>query len=221
MQLTTLMPDIVELIPYEYAAIQSAVYDKIIENLLAEVAQSKTPLLLQVGGIPGAGKSTFCKNLKKGNTLYISFDKIMEMIPEYKTDIYKLGKKESFQKWEIPARIIGYELLRQAINKKLNIIFEHSGVNNAHLQMMKNLRSIGYKTEECFILCDIEKACKRAEEREKATNRHTPRQLIEERAKLVDKYLISYQEIVDRMSVYDTSNNKFVLVKRFTNKLAL
>ncbi len=220
MQLTNLMPAVSTLIPFEYTEIKSAVYDKIIAALLTEASTSRTPYLLQVGGIPGAGKSTFCSSCRRENSLFISFDKIMEMIPDYQADVYKLGRKESFHKWEIIARVIGYELLRQAVDKKLNIILEHSGVNEAHLQMMENLPKLGYDTEECFILCDIEKACKRAEEREKITNRHTPRELIEERAKLVEKYVHSYQKIVNHMSVYDSSNNKFELVKSYRKKIA-
>lgn len=86
------------------------------------------PALFRVGGIPGAGKSTFCAGRRWTDRLFVSFDAIMENIPAYQTDIYRLGRAGSFKKWEIPARIVGYELLRRAVEARADIYFEHSGV---------------------------------------------------------------------------------------------
>ena len=215
MELSNLLPAVGLLIPYEYKDIQTPQYDKIIASYLQKAHPSASPRFVQIGGIPGAGKSTFCKTSHWDKRLYISFDKIMESIPEYWKDIYRLGSIKTFAKWEMPARIIGYEVLRRAIEKKADIYLEHSGVNDAHVELMKNLHKLGYQTEICFILCDIDEACRRATEREKITHRHTSRDMILQRGALVNRYLETYKPLVDELSIYDTTHNHFALQSQY------
>ncbi len=215
MKLTDLIPNIGEVIPYEYEAIRCDEYERLLSDILAKAKSSLHPSFIQVGGIPGAGKSTFCREHCKTDELFISFDGIMENLPQYQTDIYTLGRAGSFAKWEIPARIVGYELLRRAIEKKCNIRMEHSGVNIPHVQLMNNIRKYGYNTEMSFILCNVEKAHARAIQRETVTNRHTPYTLIEKRASLVKKFLPEYIKITDKLSIYDTSSGKNILLKNY------
>lgn len=215
MQLNALMPDIYALIPYDYSAIKNPDYDKVISFYLTKATSQNHPKFVQVGGIPGSGKSTFCHNHHWNEQLFISFDAIMENIPEYRSDIYKLGHIESFKKWELPARIIGYEILRLAIMKKANIFLEHSGVCTPHVQLIKSLKKCGYETQMHYILCNLDVACTRALAREKITSRHTPPTLIAERYNLVKTYLETYSKMVDSLCVYDTTENKFVLCHNY------
>lgn len=215
MELSNLLPAVGLLIPYEYKNIKTPQYDKIISSYLQKAHQGLSPSFVQVSGIPGAGKSTFCKTSHWENRLYISFDKIMESIPEYWKDIYRLGSAKTFAKWEMPARIMGYEILRRAVEKRADIYLEHSGVNDAHVELIKNLQKLGYNTQMCFILCDIDEAYKRAVEREKKTQRHTSREMILQRGALVQHYLEIYKPLVDDLSVYDTTHNRFSLQEKY------
>lgn len=215
MGLNDLMPDIDTLIPYGYSAIQTPDYERLLEWYLAKAKISDRPHFVQIGGIPGAGKSTFCANRRWTDKLFISFDAIMENIPEYRADVGKLGKVESFKKWELPARVIGYELLRRAVDVKADIFLEHSGVNRPHVQLVNRLKKFGYQTEMHFIMCRLDIACARAAEREKKTSRHTPPSLITERSNLVNDYLETYSALVDNLYVYDTTENTFLLRRSY------
>jgi len=209
----SLMPNVYDLIPYGYEKIRTAEYDTIINNYLANFQKNKNPTFTQVGGIPGAGKTTFCSKLK--NDVFLSFDAIMENIPEYKQDLYLLGCVEAFKKWEIPARIIGYEILVRAINANYSIVLEHSGVNEAHIQLFENLKKIGYQTNMYFILCELPLALERVKSREKITNRHTPPDMIKKRFSLVNEYINRYKNVACNTVIYDTSNNCFALQNKF------
>lgn len=212
MQLKSLMPDIYKLIPYDYAAIRQPEYDRLLDLYMSKAKASKHPLFVQVSGIPGAGKSTFSShNGWNKDKLFISFDAIMNSIPAYQLDSYRLGLAESFKKWELPARIIGYELLRRAIKARSDIYLEHSGVNSAHIQLVESLKKQGYQTEVYFIVCGLAEAQSRAQKREKIIHRHTPPELIAERFKQVDTYLTTYADKLDRLYVYESANNKFTL----------
>lgn len=215
MKISDLMPSIKQLVSYDYQEIQCPLYEEIIKETLAGVHPTPKPLLTQIGGIPGAGKSTFCKYFQNSKSIYLGFDEIMESIPGYRQDIYLLGGEESFKKWEMPARVIGYEILRRAVIHKLNIFFEHSGVNEAHIELFKNAKLLGYRTEVDYLLCKPQIAMKRTVEREKQTRRHTPKELILERSSLIKKYIEKYKKIADHMYIYDTSTNELILKKRY------
>ena len=215
MKISDLMPSIKQLVSYDYQEIQCPLYEEIIKETLAGVHPTPKPLLTQIGGIPGAGKSTFCKYFQNSKSIYLGFDEIMESIPGYRQDIYLLGGEKSFKKWEMPARVIGYEILRRAVIHKLNIFFEHSGVNEAHIELFKNAKLLGYRTEVDYLLCKPQIAMKRTVEREKQTRRHTPKELILERSALIKKYIEKYKNIADHMYIYDTSTNELILKKRY------
>ena len=211
MDIADLMPSIKKLIAYDYKDIKSPLYENIITEILVGVHPTPKPQLIQVGGIPGAGKSTFCRQMQFPGAIYLSFDEVMESIPDYRRDIYVLGGAEAFMKWEMPARVVGYEVLRRAVIRKLNIFFEHSGVNDAHIELFKNVKLLGYKTEVDYILCNTQVAYKRTLIREKATRRHTPKELIEQRAALIDKYIGQYKKIADKTFIYDSTTSELIL----------
>jgi probable phosphoglycerate mutase len=149
------------------------------------------------------------------NGSFLSFDYIMKQIPDYQQDLYLLGTVQAFKKWEIPARIIGYEILYRAIMSKFDITLEHSGVHLAHLQLIKTLKEIGYDTNVYFITCPLSLALSRTEMREKQTQRHTPAEMVKQRFVLADIYLEKYKTIADHTYLYDTSSNQFVLKGTF------
>ena len=145
------MPSIVNLVSIDYKSIKSQETERIIETAL-RVKPSASPKLMQVSGVPGAGKSTYCKMHKSGEYLYLSFDEIMVSLQGYQQELLLRGMQEAFKKYEMIARVIGYELLSRAIKKRINIMLEHSGTNEAHLELFRNITTMGYKTVVNFIL---------------------------------------------------------------------
>ncbi len=207
------MPSLNLLINADYKAIKSKESEAIIATNLQELQPVAKPELRQISGIPGAGKSTYCATHLPKNFLFLSFDKIMTSLPSYQRDLAQLGQVAAFQKYEMPARIIGYELLRRAMNLKLNIMFEHSGTNPAHLELFKNIHKKGYRTAVDFIVCDTSLAIKRAEERAKTINRYVPTTHILERASDFKEYVSAYQKLTKSITFYDGANNFLPLKK--------
>ena len=206
------MPSLSQLITADYKTIKTAESEKIIAQSLKNLMSVEKPELRQISGIPGAGKSTFCKSHLPYNFLLLSFDKIMSSLSGYKRLLKEKGAEEAYKKYEMPARIIGYEILRRAINHHFNIMFEHSGTNPAHLEMFKNLPKRGYKTSVDFIICDTSLAIKRSKIRAQKINRYVPESLIFERANGFEEYIKAYKKLTTQVTCFDGANN-FSLIK--------
>ncbi len=190
-----------EVIPFTFEESEDIqeVFEPIIEKMLAEAQPTQEPLFIHTLGIPGSGKTTCVKNHKAEypGCLVIGFNLVMEAAPQYQRDTEELGLVEAFAKWEIPARIAGYELLFRAINKGYSIFFDHGGSPELHLELMKAVKRAGYHTKMYYTKCDIEVALARVAEREKVLNRHVPPELIIKRAPMIEERAQQFRSIVD------------------------
>jgi len=178
--------------------------ETIISNRLAISNKIDTPLFIMVAGIPGSGKTTKANEIKEGS-VFVAFDSIMEDLKSYWADEQKFGAALAFANWEMPARIIGYELLQRAIEAKANIVFENSGVHEGHLELLKHLKEIGYKVKYILMECDKELAITRSEIRESSTHRHTPHELIETRYEKLQSLKDKYIAIADEHYIFNTN----------------
>ena len=188
-----------DVIPYTYKELQDNDFEAIICEFLNNTESSEQPEFVHMLSIPGSGKSTFyhynAENFK--NYIYISFDAIMEAHPLYQKDVREIGSVKAFEKWEIPSRIAGYELLFRAIASKKNIFLDHGGTPKCHQELLLKVKQFGYKTKMYYISCPVEIAIARTKSRELITKQHTPVNLITDRAKVINANIEIYKSIVD------------------------
>lgn len=170
-------------------------FDEIINETLSSATSVENPFLMNISGIPGSGKSTWCRRImsRSANIVYISFDEIMndERLP------YRYAEKENpqkaFDEWELPARVAGYELLKQVVKLKKNILLEHSSSLKEHLQLFEWLLKDGYKVHFRYIPVSIADAKKRVMERAEKYGRMVPVGYIEDRYKRLNDLLEAYK----------------------------
>ena len=121
----------------------------------------------------------------------------MESILYYQVDM-KNDPQYAFTKWEIPARILGYEILIELISKGLPILFEHSSANFQHVELFKYIKEkLGYKIEMHFVPIALKDALIRVKKRERLTKRYTPEELVVDRKLFLQQNLSYYKNIVD------------------------
>lgn len=198
-----------EVVPYTYDDSQynfKEHFNPIIKQVLQEAPSSDNPKLVHMLGIPGAGKTTYYQQHKDQYKDYvlIGFDLIMEKVPQYHQDREELGKIDAFKKWELPARIAGYELLRQAIEQKKNIYFDHGGTPICHRELLTNIKNMGYETTMYYIDCDSQTAIDRISNRE----RPFPAERMPERIDLVEKQKEVMPKIVDHFVTINNDKQK-------------
>ncbi|MBE6444592.1 MAG: hypothetical protein E7019_00835 [Alphaproteobacteria bacterium] len=206
MKITDLIPNIHELIPYEYSTIKSPLYEDIINHFLSQADNTSTPVLIHPLGAPGSGKTTFYTSNSWSSHVLVAFDNIMEAIPQYQSDCQNLGNVKAFEKWQIPARIIGYELLRRAIEQKKNIFFDHGGSNQGHIQLIKSIKKYRYTSEMHFIDCPLEICLQRCTQREKQIHRHTPKDMVISRHNQTKLLIDQYKKICDKFVHHKFTN---------------
>ncbi|MGE0262089.1 MAG: GNAT family N-acetyltransferase [Candidatus Obscuribacterales bacterium] len=171
-----------------------------IEKQLQESEPTRQPTLVHLCGIPGSGKTYYTNKFLARNPFYclVQFDGVMESLPGYTRDRDDLGARGAFERWEMPARAVGYQLLQALMENKRNVIFDHSAAFPEHLDLIGKARAWGYKVEMHYMQCPTEIALSRLEEREKAQNRHTPQQLLFHRQNKLDELIPQYRKIVNR-----------------------
>lgn len=163
---------------------------------------------LNVSGIPGAGKTTFCLNFLKdhpGEYLYISFDAIMEGFEYYKREESD-NPAQAYERWSPLARHLGYLLLNKALQSGTNILLEHSNATPDHLALYETIvHELKYDSVKInFLSIPLHLAKERAARR----TRHIPSALIEERFQILQKLNPEYQSIIgtDNFTTIDTSS---------------
>ena len=81
---------------------------------------------------------------ENSSAIYIGFDAIMEneRLPYIREEVNHA--EEAFKRWELSARIAGYELLKRAIENKYLIIFDHSSALPQHIDLFNLLLNQTY-----------------------------------------------------------------------------
>ena len=161
------------------------------------------PVLTHLGGIPGAGKSTYAAQLAERmranglNLAIVSNDPIMESLSGYRAD-RELNPKEAFDNWQMPARIIGYHLLHALLRGKRHILYDHGANFPDHVILLRRCKKEqGYRIVMHFLSCSPAVAQERVRRREELTGRHTPKHFLPERQKILGDLLPQYRAIVD------------------------
>lgn len=213
---TALLADIidcpsVEILAAQYSAQKNHALQELCNDWmysLKEIPAQEKPMLFHTLGFPGSGKSTlleYCHEHEKlfpENSFFLGFDRIMESCEAYQNDHAEFGSEEAFNRWEIPARALGYELLQEALRRKIHIVFEHSGARKDHVDMLRTAKEYyGYEIVMLDVVCDVEKAVQRMT----ARVRFLPTNYVSDRKKAIDELRPLYSGVADLWYEYDTA----------------
>lgn len=202
--------------PMEKTMIPPVIRAQIAQNLLGSLPaaeKGRTPCVYAMAGIPGSGKSTFVKNALDRHyfpreAFILNPDIVMEQIQPYRRDKDLLGAEAAFTKWEMPSRVLAYELAREAGTKRHDIIKDMGMVRAENWRMLMDLRAKGYKIVLHHIVCDVDVAVARCAGRD----RYFSAQKVYERARELDTLLADFSDICDSILRFDNSDlaNPFI-----------
>lgn len=182
--------------------------DAVTEALRTAQPQAR-PFLVHTLGGPGSGKTRFietlAQTLPEPKPLFIAFDRLMESMPDYRADP---DRQHAFAQHELMARQAGYHLLNQAMQKRSHIVFEHSGANASHLDILLHARQVhGYHIVIVDLQASAATAHRRLEDRQAREGRFTPPHYVEERAAILAPLIPLYQATADHWLTLDNDRD--------------
>ncbi|MBV8060032.1 MAG: zeta toxin family protein [Alphaproteobacteria bacterium] len=181
-----------------------------IDAIRQAASPSSAPFFIHTLGGPGCGKSSLMTALRdffaEKNPVFVAMDKLMEGMPEYQAGL-KIDPAKAFVSCELPARIACYALLKDLIAHRANIIFEHSGANDAHPALLQYAKQAGYRIQLLHLQVSADVAKARIIERNAQGGRFTPPHYVDERNLIIAGLLPQYVQIADNYHVLENSTN--------------
>ncbi len=164
---------------------------ELIAKAVAKTRPARAPRLVHLCGMPGSGKTTYAEQfrLREPGFALVQFDHVMESLSGYRVDKLEKGPVHAFKNWESPARAVGYRLLQALLERRHDVLFDHSAASHNHLTLIDTARAWGYSVEMHYLSCSVQLCLERVREREAKIGRHTPPRLVVERQVLLDELL--------------------------------
>lgn len=177
---------------------------RIIDAAVSSVPSVELPRVIHTAGIPGSGKTTYAACWIKTQTAFalVQFDGIMERLSGYQSDKRQLGLAKAFERWELPARKIGYSMLQALVAGRRNIFFDHSAASMGHIGLIQAMKREGYTVEMHHVQCPLHEAIARVRAR---SGRYTPEHIIHERQQLLGELIPTYRKLVDKFVSVESS----------------
>lgn len=181
------------------------------------------PVIVGIGGGPGAGKSFLYERMKQEgrlpkHSIVHDPDLVMEAIPQYREDALR-NPAEAFKKWELVARQLSNSILLDAMQCRYNIIYVRSFALSDSLNFVRIAKTAGYQFEAHIITCDLNVALTRAKIREGKTQRHIPPETLIQRHEAVLALLPDIAGLSNRFFKYENNSNN--TLPTLTNELQL
>lgn len=193
-----------------------------VAEYLERASPSRAPVLVHMLGIPGSGKTTFARALHRclssqqpGMFTYVSFDHLMEAISTYRIDG---DLRSEFAKYELPARSAGYALLKELLERKVSVLFDHGGANPEHIGLIRYAaEALGYQAFVIYIRCSVNVAKERVSQRMKIEGRYTPLEYVDNRFKVISTLVSEYLNLSDRFLMIDNSEDNMLDIEGLAN----
>lgn len=182
----------------------------ILERALADAASRERPYLIHMLGPPGAGKSTMAALLApaleralKRRPAIVSFDAIMEEIPDYRTMADPI---EAFQRFEVAAREAGYALIRALLTRRADLLIDHGGSAPEHPAILAFAIAEGYSVYVVEVTADPTQLRRRIALRQSREGRHTPPAYLDDRERAIGQLRPAYRQLARRFIRIDNGD---------------
>jgi len=180
----------------------------------------KEPTIYVVAGGPGSGKTSFRRESFENNKFNEKMhlhepDEVMLAIPEYQ-DYIKNAEGNNIEilqiareKWSDPALILANQMLEEAANSRMDIIYERTCAMNQSYDFLENAKKSGYRIVFYAFYTDIKTALNRTHERAIKEHRTLPDEITITRTKIFAELFPKYIELSDEIYLFKSEDNKF------------
>ncbi len=183
------------------------------EQFLAPLSSSSQPILIALGGSPGAGKTTFRKKFLKMQNIHIhDMDEVMVQLPGYQEDLAQLGTKKAFEKWWPSAQAMARMIVQYAIESRYSIIYDRTcGTEGSYFDLL-SAKECGYYIRMVGLFVSKDVAKERIIQREREEGRTVTEEILIEYRSRFSALWPHYLKVVDEAFLYQTDTNTPVLL---------
>ena len=183
------------------------------QEFLHPLTPVENPMLIAIGGGPGAGKTTFRKQFMKTENVHLhDMDEVMIRLPGYQEDLAVIGAKKAFEKWWPTARQFAQILVQYAIQSKYSIIYDRTcGAEGSYDDLLKAKKQ-GYRIHLIGLYVDKDIAKERVLRREREEGRFMTEEILMEYRSRFSALWPYYLNVVHEASLYQTDLEKPVLI---------
>lgn len=189
----------------------SALSKDVLKNrFLNEKMVSHTkPTVYAMAGIPASGKSTFVERSQQNgdfpqDTFILNPDLVMHCLDDYHLCCLEEGAEKAFLKYDLPSRMLAYDFFDEAINRRMDIIKDMGNARFENIEKIKRLKEEGYCVKVFFVYASIDAALGRL----KLRDRHTPKEMVVERAASLKELVYDLYKLSDSFYAFDNNNLK-------------
>ena len=185
---------------------------------LGGLIPQQKPRCTFIAGGPGVGKTTFFQQLQGNREQlrspfhYHNPDQLMQDLSGYQAAIqassgiaFEQALEQAFELWEMPARQLAESFLKQAIERRYDIVYDRSCALPGAIELMNHLNANNYETIFYGLYCPPSMAWQRAQQRSSVEQRRISKTMLEQRHEQLAEKLNIYIAQADQVYLYDTS----------------
>ena len=177
-----------------------------------------------IAGAPASGKTSFAVSARNNGLLPADAfvhdcDAVMESMPGYQQQLLNEGSIAAFNSWELPARELAEQQLKQQVAAKNSIIYDRSCALTSSYEFLKDLvQNKHYKLIMHLLYIDVNEACIRAKQRETIIGRYTSEIMVSERLTMLSSLWPEYLKIATEATILDNTDVTPRLVATYKQK---
>lgn len=201
--------------------LEPEVIQLIYNTYFAGLKPNKNPKIIMLGGVPGAGKTTYRENhLRIGlanNYYVVDIDEILVLLPGYR-EAKKSDPETAFKTWLPTARQIANAMMDFAAQNRLNVVYDRVCGTEESYFSLKNAHGQGYSITLYGFYAEEEKVLQRVKNRALNGGQSISQEIVIDHLHRFSTLWPHYLKLADKAFLLDNNAFEYKIIFSLQNK---